>query len=291
MKKATAATAADQHVEASALYLRVACLYRISRFPGLNTTTRRRAWEAQKAVYMMASAHWAEPVREVTIQHEHRSGADGDSIPAYVRLPTTGSKDKPVPTILLITGLDGHRPDNTERTNEFLKRGWACVIVEIPGTGDCPAERRDPKSPDRLWDSVFAWMQKQAVFDMNKVVVWGLSMGGHYAIRIAHTHHDKLAGCVAQGAGCHLCFSPEWLQNIDLHEYPFKLTPALSHKFGYSSIEEFRANSQKDFSLVESGIVKGPSCRLLLVNGTADGLMPIEDSMLMMEYGRPKEGR
>lgn len=27
------------------------------------------------------------------------------------------------------------------------------------------------------------------------------------------------------------------------------------------------------------------------MNGTHDGLMPIEDSMLMMEYGTPKEGR
>lgn len=33
------------------------------------------------------------------------------------------------------------------------------------------------------------------------------------------------------------------------------------------------------------------SCRLLLVNGTHDGLIPIEDSMLMMEYGSPKEAR
>lgn len=42
-------------------------------------------------------------------------------------------------------------------------------------------------------------------------------------------------------------------------------------------------NAQKDFSLVENKIVDMPSCRLLLINGTHDGLMPIEDSMLMME--------
>lgn len=42
---------------------------------------------------------------------------------------------------------------------------------------------------------------------------------------------------------------------------------------------------------MENGILDGPSCRLLLVNGTWDGLMPIEDSILTMSYGRPKEAR
>jgi len=50
-------------------------------------------------------------------------------------------------------------------------------------------------------------------------------------------------------------------------------------------------NAQKDFSLVELKIVDMPATRVLLVNGTHDGLMPVEDSMLMMEYGTPKEGR
>ena len=49
--------------------------------------------------------------------------------------------------------------------------------------------------------------------------------------------------------------------------------------------------AQKTWSLVETGIVNQKSCRLLLVNGTHDGLMPIEDSMLMFEYGSPKEAR
>ena len=48
---------------------------------------------------------------------------------------------------------------------------------------------------------------------------------------------------------------------------------------------------QKDFSLVELGIVDQPSCRLLLVNGTHDGLMPVEDSLLLLERGSPKEAR
>jgi hypothetical protein len=62
-------------------------------------------------------------------------------------------------------------------------------------------------------------------------------------------------------------------------------------KYGYKDNEELLDKAQKEFSLIETGIVNMPATRLLLINGTHDGLMPIEDSMLMMEYGTPKEAR
>lgn len=45
------------------------------------------------------------------------------------------------------------------------------------------------------------------------------------------------------------------------------------------------------WSVVETGVMEMESCRLLLVNGMEDGLMPVEDSLLMMEFGGVKEGR
>jgi len=98
----------------------------------------------------------------------------------------------------------------------------ASVVVEIPGTADCPADSADPESPDRLWTSLLEWMGKDGRFDMRRVMVWGLSSGGYYAIRIAHTHKDQLVGSVAQGAGCHYFYDREWLERADGHEYPFQ---------------------------------------------------------------------
>ncbi|KAI9814565.1 MAG: hypothetical protein M1827_003120 [Pycnora praestabilis] len=291
LEKADSISASGNHNEASALYLRVACLYRISRFPIMNSPVKWKAWEAQKAAYMKAATKWAEPVHEELIPHTAGTGTDGPTVPLYVRLPSTASAENPVPTILLITGLDGYRPDNTQRSYEFVRRGWGCVIAEIPGTADSPADPKDAKSPDRLWDSVLDWMGKERVFDMGKVVAWGLSCGGYYAVRIAHTHKERLRGSVAQGAGVHHFFDRQWLAKADDHEYPFDLNPALAQKFGYSSVQEFKELSQKKFSLVDTGIVKVPSTRLLLINGTKDGLMPIEDTLLLFEHGTPKEAR
>jgi pimeloyl-ACP methyl ester carboxylesterase len=134
-------------------------------------------------------------------------------------------------------------------------------------------------------------MQTQEHFDMNKIICWGLSAGGYNAIRAAHTHSKRLLGAVGQGAGTHHFFSRAWLEKAKDHEYPWTALPALQEKFGYRAENEFLDQAQKTWSLVETGIVNLPSCRLLLVNGTHDGLMPVEDSMLMMEYGTPKEAR
>ncbi|KLU90742.1 hypothetical protein MAPG_10594 [Magnaporthiopsis poae ATCC 64411] len=174
---------------------------------------------------------------------------------------------------------------------EFLKRGWGVVVVEIPGTADCPADSADPDSPDRLWSSLLDWMGAVGFFDMARLMAWGLSSGGYYAVRAAHTHRARLAGCVAQGAGCHYFYDRQWLDRADGHEYPFKLSPAMAMKHGFDSVEAYREGAQKKFSLLETGILDQPSTRLLLVNGTLDGLMPIEDSVMLFEHGSPKEAR
>ncbi|KAF1351066.1 pigment biosynthesis protein Ayg1 [Delphinella strobiligena] len=277
--------------EASDLYLRACTVYRIARFPYINSPYKTQVYEAQKTAYLKAASLWECPMNDIVILNTAGTSADGHSIPLYVRLPKNASKAHPCGAVLLLCGLDGHRPDNTTRSDEFLTRGWASVIADIPGTADCPADRKDPKSADRLWTSVLDWMANEGTFDMKRVLVWGLSAGGYNAIRIAHTHAERLAGCVGQGAGTHHFFSREWLEKAQVHEYPWNALPALTEKFGYKDHDDFMDNAQKTWSLVETGIVNMKSCRLLLINGTHDGLMPIEDSILMSEYGLPKESR
>lgn len=281
--------------EAAKLYLNANAVFRLARFPYIGTELKKSVFEEQKRVYMHGSSLWDVPIEEIIVPHKYAAGNDGKEIPLYIRHPNGPG---PFPTILLITGLDGHRPDNTERTDEFLVRGWAVVIVDIPGTPDGTADKRDPLSPDRLFSSILDWIASQPVFDSKKIIAWGLSAGGYYAIRLAHTHAERLKGCVGHGAGTHHYIGREWLEQISKHEYPFGLEEAYCAKYGYKDFEEMKERCQDEFSLI-SGKGEGvavvsagkTSCRLLLVNGTLDGCMPVEDSMLLAEYGRPKEMR
>jgi pimeloyl-ACP methyl ester carboxylesterase len=296
LSKLGASSKVEHKEEAKKLYFRANAVFRLARFPYIGTELKKQVFEEQKKAYMQGTKLWDVPISEVTIPHTNASNGDGDSIPLYIRHPKGSG---PFPTILLITGLDGHRPDNTERTEEHLRRGWATVICDIPGTTiDCPANKRDPLSPDRLFTTILTYIAQNPSLDETKVIAWGLSAGGYYAIRLAHTHRAHLLASVGHGAGTHHYISSEWLSQVSKHEYPFGLEEAYVQKYGYASFSELKSRCQDEFSLVsgkgEGVAVVGnglPSCRMLLINGTLDGCMPVEDSMLLAEYGSPKEMR
>ena len=127
----------------------------ITAYPTVNDETKWAAWTLQKKIYAKAASRWPSPLQDIAIPHPRAGAGDRDSIPIYVRVPDAAvSAGHKVPTVILMTGLDGYRPDNTVRCDEFLGRGWGVVIVEIPGTADCPANSADPESPDRLWSSL-----------------------------------------------------------------------------------------------------------------------------------------
>ncbi|KAF2998468.1 hypothetical protein E8E13_002155 [Curvularia kusanoi] len=243
-----ASSKASDKEEAKLLYLRANAVFRLARFPYIGTPLKTSVFEEQKRAYLAGAALWDSPITEALVPHVHASHGDGDTIPLYLRIPNSNS---PAPTLLLITGLDGHRPDNTERTEEALRRGWATLILDIPGTTvDCPANRRDPLSPDRLFSTVLEYIAQHPRLDEKKVVAWGLSAGGYYAIRLAHTHREKLLGVVGHGAGTHHYIGREWLEQVGKHEYPFGLEEAYVQKYGMRDFEEVMERAQAEFSLL-----------------------------------------
>lgn len=290
-ERAQAAEKSNDTPLASSLYLRAAAVYRIARFPIPRSPKQKEAWILNKAAYVKGAELLPGKFEEAQIPHTHRIEGEGDTIPIYMRLPADASATNPVPCIIQIFGLDGYRTEMTLESKKHLARGWGSIGVEIPGTGDCPALSNDPASPDRLWSSLLDWMDGREELDRERRVAWGLSTGGCYAMRIAHTHKERLTGVVSQGGGCHRMFDREWLDKVNHLEYPFDLAECLAEKFGYENVEELKKDGKSRFSLVESGILDKPCTRLLLANGTNDTIFPIEDSMIPLQHGSVKEAR
>lgn len=291
-REAEAAERSGNKGKARELFLRAAAVYRISRFPVPRSDKQKQAWELNKDVYLKGARLLEPPIDIVKIPHVHalpRSAEEGSELSIFVRRPDNANG--PVPVVITIFGLDGYRTEGTPNSDYPISRGWAYVSVEIPGTGDNPSLPQDPKSPERCWTTLLDWLQGQAWVDEKKIVAWGLSTGGYYAMRIAHTHADRLLGVVAQGGGSHHMFDSEWLSKAGNLEYPFDLDHSLCAKFGYKSMEEMRSDAQKKFSLLQNGIFDMPCTRLLLLNGINDSIFPIEDSMLALEHGDVKEAR
>lgn len=232
---------------------------------------------------------------------------------ANLRLPSSSNRrpDAGWPVLLLISGLDSYRTDNTARTTAHCASGLAALCVDIPGTADSPAAARDPGASDRVFASVLDWIatngrDEELGLDPARVVARGCSTGGYHALRLAHTHADRLLAVVCHGGACHYMFEPGWIAAQDHMEYPFGLAEALAWKFGFrrasdldrareeADVEAYARDAKGIFSLEvgrDAGMLDGGSCRLLIVNGLEDSVFPIEDSWLVASRGRPKEIR
>jgi hypothetical protein len=286
--------------EARDLFLRAAAVYRIARFPVNRSPLGRQAWAKGKAAYEQGGRLLDPPNLPITIPFTHADPAAGDldtGIAAYLRLPQGEQPADGWPVLLFICGLDAYRTDHTPRTQAHVDRGFATISFEIPGTGDCPAAPNDPASPDRLMSSVLDWVAAHAAeyrFDPTRVLARGISTGGYYALRLAHTHADRLFAVVAQGGGAHHMFDAEWIGAQNQMEYPFALADALAYKFGYRdpdpavAVAQYAAEAHK-FSLLDGGVLDRPSCRLLVINGMEDSIFPIEDSILAATSGTGKD--
>ncbi len=142
--------------------------------------------------------------------------------------------------------------------------------------------------------SVLDWVVSNSTahtFDTTKICARGISTGGYYAMRIAHSHADRLFAVVAQGGGCHHMFDAAWIRAQNQMEYPFALADALAYKFGYrgsDAIEAYAAEAHK-FSLLVSGVLDKPSCKLLVIDGMEDSIFPIEDNFIVGVRGDKKD--
>ncbi|KAJ5729802.1 uncharacterized protein N7483_004310 [Penicillium malachiteum] len=270
------------------LYLRAAAVFRIARFPINRSPASHKAWQYGKEAYMAASPYLDPPNQQIAIPHTHQdaSTGDGDTIYSYLRVPSKIEKPEGGwPVILFICGLDAYRTDHTVRTQSHVDHGFACLSIEIPGTGDSPAAPGDPLSPDRQWSSEYS-------LDAKRVTVRGISTGGYFAMRIAHTHSNRLKAAVAQGGGSHHMFDETWIRAQNHMEYPFALADSLAAKFGFFSVEEYiNSNPRARFSLEENGILDMPCTRLLVINGMEDSIFPIEDMILLCRRGRTKDAQ
>ncbi|KXX79883.1 hypothetical protein MMYC01_203766 [Madurella mycetomatis] len=289
------AAAAGEMEKACEYYLRSSAIYRIARFPIPRSEKQRLAWAKGKEVFYKGAALLTTPIHEVVIPHTHAlvpSEPANSAIPINFLLPASASPSNPAPLVLILTGLDGYRTELAIWQPGFAAKGVATAVVEIPGTGDSPAAARDPTSPDRQWSSVLDWIDAQKEIDSERVIVWGFSTGGYYALRMAHTHTERLMGAVSLGGGADRMFDDGWLRHVDKLEYPFDLRGALAEKFGYGlDVEGFMSEARRRFSLVEDGTLQRRCCKVLLVNGDGDEIFPIEDLWVALDYGMPKMAR
>src|SRR5262249_19021753 len=150
-------------------------------------------------------------------------------------------------------------------SKQFLAAGIATVAIDMPGSGESPPPGSATR--ERQYTPVFDWLRSRDDLDAARVGLMGMSFGGYWAPKAAHSHRECLALAVNWGGGAHLVFQPAWTARARYPDsYLTDLTESRGYSMGISSYDEYVAYVPK-LSLLDQGLLDRPCAPMLCVNG------------------------
>jgi dipeptidyl aminopeptidase/acylaminoacyl peptidase len=126
----------------------------------------------------------------------------------------------PAPAVVLVAGLDSAKEEFGRTERLFLDRGLATFSVDGPGQGEAEydlAIRPDWEVPGA---AILDAVASEPGIDPDRIGLWGVSLGGYYAPRLA-SGDDRVKACIA------LCgpfsFGEAWDQLPELTRRAFQV--------------------------------------------------------------------
>jgi dipeptidyl aminopeptidase/acylaminoacyl peptidase len=255
---------AGEHLSMAATYFHFAKFVFVQDYEQMRTAH-------QKAVRCLDDAlpHLDPPGRRVEMPF------DGATMVAVLRVPATAG---PHPAVLLIPGLDSTKEEFRSTEKTFLDRGLATFSVDGPGQGEAEYDlpiRGDWSSPGLvLLDALAA----QPEIDADRLAVWGVSLGGYYAPRVAAAAGDRIRACVALAGPYN--FGDCWDQLPQLTRDTFRVRSQVP------TDDEARAIASTLDLRGHAGQISAP---LLVVTGKLDRLIPWQQAERLAEEAKDAE--
>jgi 2,6-dihydroxypseudooxynicotine hydrolase len=183
----------------------------------------------------------------------------GSRLVGVLRLP---AGEGPHPAVVMIPGLDSAKEEFRSTEALFLERGVATFSVDGPGQGE--AEYDLPIQGD--WEVPGAAIIDAVIgldgVDPERIGVWGVSLGGYYAPRVA-SGDARVRACVALAGPYD--FGACWDDLPVLTREAFRVRSR--------SVDDDRARAAAH-TLSLDGRTGSITCPLLVVTGKRDRLIP-----------------
>lgn len=214
-------------------------------------------------LYQRALPHFAIPGERVTIPYEH-----GATIPAILRKPAHVSHP---PLVILVPGLDSVKEELHNYSEDFLRRGMATLAIDGPGQGEMEFGlplRHDYEVPIRY---VIDYLLSRPDIDTQRLGLLGVSLGGHFAPRIA-VFEPRLKAAISISGAYHL--------HEHFERYP-SLTQAAFIARTKSNSPEEALDKLRQFDL--TGLLNKLHTPLLIIAGRLDRLFPAAEAQQMLQ--------
>jgi dipeptidyl aminopeptidase/acylaminoacyl peptidase len=248
---------AGEHLSQAAVY------FHFAKFLFVNDLDQMRAAHMQ-AVRCLTDAlpHLDPPGRRVEIPFE------GSQLVGIVRLPNGPG---PHPVMIMIPGLDSAKEEFRSTEDLFLERGIATFSVDGPGQGEAEydlAIRGDWEVPGA---AIIDKLSTEDRIDPDRVGVWGVSLGGYYAPRVA-SGDQRVRACIALSGP--YSFAEDWDSRPILTREAFRV------RSRSADMETARRRAEE---LTMAGRARLIRCPLLAVMGKLDRLIPWQHAQRLVE--------
>jgi dienelactone hydrolase len=176
-RAADSAEAAGHRVTAGQSWLRAGLCWHFGKFVFVQDLAQLKA-ASDKTAACYSRGAWAlePPAQRVAIPY------DGITMPALFRKPA--GVERP-PVLLMIPGLDSVKEELQATADHFLRRGIATLAIDGPGQGETEFARNIEPAYEKPAGAVIDWLEGRNDVDAARVGVYGVSLGGYYAVRVA----------------------------------------------------------------------------------------------------------
>ena len=200
---------------------------------------------------------------------------DGSLMVGVLRVPPGAG---PHPVMIMIPGLDSTKEELRSTEELFLERGIATFSVDGPGQGEAEydlAIRGDWEVPGA---AIIDRLSTEPALDAARIGVWGVSLGGYYAPRVA-SGDQRIRVCVA------LAGPFEFAENWD--DRPVLTREAFRVRSKSADMDTAREAARQLSMAGRAGLIR---CPLLAVMGKRDRLIGWQQAArLVAEAGGPAE--
>ena len=188
---------------------------------------------------------------------------DGSSLVGILRTPAGRG---PHPTVILIAGLDSTKEEFREVERAFLDRRMATFALDGPGQGEVEWSLAITPDWERVGAAVLAHLATLPDVDARRVGVWGVSLGGYYAARLAASDLPIVATIALAGP---YDFGASWSGLNALTRLAFQV------RAHCDTPHEAERRAQE---LTLEGRAASISTPLLVIMGARDRLFPVSDA-------------
>lgn len=283
--RAKASEAAGDTDAARHAYLMAYGFLHVGRFPSPVHPAKWACYLRSVENFRAAGKYFSPPLEVHVLPFAGREG-EGKEIQFYVRRKPGAAKS---PVAIRWGGVDTWKEERGDYNEAMLDAGFASINIDMPGVGQSPV--LGSVDAERQYLPLFDWIRANPELDADRVVIVGMSYGGYWATKVAHTFPDRIAGAVNWGGGIDRFFSREWcLRSRSAKSYLMDLGLTRARTLGVETYEEY-IEGVKNFSLVAQGVLDRPHAPMLVVNGRDDLQVPFDDMLALLEHGSPKAAR